>query len=248
MIIDTHCHMDDKQFDDLNEIMTYYSKNKILCISNGTDPKANKKVLELAKKYPQIKASLGFYPVDLLKADDQTIENELEFIKKNADKIVSIGEVGLDNYWEKDQLEKQIKWLKRFIELSIELQKPLQLHTRKAEPEVLEILKGYNKKDIIFHCFGGNLKIINQIIEKGWYFSIPATVVYDEHFQRLVELCPLNKLLTETDAPLLSPIKGERNDARNIKLSIKKIAEIKKMDEKEIENILYINARELFDI
>ncbi|MBT3690697.1 TatD family hydrolase [Candidatus Woesearchaeota archaeon] len=245
MLIDVHCHLDYKDFDkDRDEVIENAKKNNVkIIISNGTDLESNKKVLELSKKYDIIKPAFGLYPVEAENLSEEEIDETLNFIKKNNP--VAIGEVGLDLYNGKD-IEKQKKVLVKLIDLSKELDIPLIIHSRKAEEEVIELLKETKPKKVILHCFCGNKELTKEAESLGYVFSIPATIIRTKTFKKLAKRIQLKSILTETDAPFLSPYEGKRNEPAYIKETIKKISEIKGLTEEELEKIIFMNYQNLF--
>jgi TatD DNase family protein len=246
MLLDIHCHLTDNFFlNNIDETIKKCQDNDVgLIISAGLNPEDNRRVLELSKKYDIIKAALGFYPIDALSVDEREIDEEIEFIKKNKNKIIAISEIGLD-YHHADPSKKQKETFEKFIKLSEQISKPLIIHSRKAENDVIDMLESSNAKYPIFHSFGGNKSQIKKIIDKRWYFSIPPIILRSPNFQTLVNLVPLNQLLTETDSPYQGPYKDEKNYPYNVKESIKKISEIKKIDFNETENIIYMNLQKI---
>jgi len=243
MLIDVHTHLDliEEQGKNIDKVVN--NKEVSIIITNGTDPKSNRKVLEYSKKYDKVKPALGFYPGRVLEYTEAQIDEEIKFIKSS--KPVAIGEVGLDlkHYGE---IEKQQIALKKLIELSNELEIPLLVHSWGAEKEVIDFLEENKAKKIVMHCFTGNKELTEKALELGYYFSIPTSIVKSKTFRKLAKRVPLNKLLTETDAPYLSPVEGEINEPSFIKYSIKKIAEIKGIDEEELEKMIFINYQNLF--
>lgn len=216
-------------------------------INNGTDAQSNRKTLELAKKYPEVKVALGLYPIDALKLSDEEIGKELIFISKNKERIVAIGEVGIDLKWSQD-LEKQEENFQRFIDLALKIDKPLIVHARGAEKEAINLLEKNKCKKVVMHCFNGDMKLVKKIANNGWFLTLPANVTFSEHFQKIVEKVSLNNLLCETDSPYLHPIKGKRdNEPANVIESYKKIAEIKKLHLKEVEEQIEKNFEKLFE-
>ncbi|PLW80414.1 hypothetical protein C0585_02645, partial [Candidatus Woesearchaeota archaeon] len=226
-------------------------------VTNGINKDTNRLTLELADKYDIVKASLGIYPPDALdresddggfKIEPFDFDEEIKFMEENADKFISFGEVGLDLYNGKNiELQKEV--LGKIIRLAIKLDKPIIFHSRKAELILLDFLEEFedlNPKKVILHCFSGRKHLIKRAIDKGYYFSIPTNIVKSDHFQRLVEWTPLKQLLTETDAPYLSPYPGERNEPAYIAETIKKIAEIKKMTPEEVEGNIFMNYQKIF--
>lgn len=248
MIVDIHAHMTyDDYKDDINEVIKRAEKEgTVAIISAGTNHKSNIATLELAKKYKIIKPALGLYPLEALEFSEKEIDSTLDFIKKNKKNITAISEVGIDYHSITDQNEKQKKLFQRIIKLGEETKLPLIIHSRKAELDVIELLEKSKLKKIVMHCFGGNLKLVKRIENNGWFLSIPTNIVFSSHFQAIVNQTSISNILTETDAPYLSPIKGTRNEPSFIKHTIKKISEIKSLDAKEVENIIYMNFQRLF--
>lgn len=238
LLVDVHCHLD--YFHNLTKIIEEAKKVGIkTIISNGINPHSNRATLDIAEKYDIVKASLGIHPTEL----DINIEAELDFIKKQKDKIIAIGEIGLD--YTKDNNKKQKQVFQSLIELAERIQKPVIVHSRRAEQDCIETLES-SKLRCILHCFSGNFKLVKYAVDLGYYFSIPTNITYSKHFQLLVEKVPINLLLTETDAPYLSPIKGEKNEPKNIIYVIKKIAQIKNLTEEETANNIFLNFNSLF--
>lgn len=251
-IVDVHCHLDlykgwDKEFD-VDVFLEMQKKYDVkVIISNGVTPESNRKVLALAKKYPIVKAALGFYPTHVLEFSDEDFEKELKFIEKNKEHIVAIGEIGLDKHHVEDKLSEMQKAFEKIVLLAKKIDKPILVHSRKAELETIECLERLGHKKIVMHCFGGRKQHIKRIIENGWYFSIPTTVVKLQQFQEIIKECPFEKILTETDGPYLSPFKdGKPNESRFIVESLKKIAEIKGLDVEEVSNMIFMNYQRLF--
>ncbi len=249
MLVDVHAHLDFFENEKIAEVIKNAEKNKVkVIINNGTDKKSNRKTIELSKKYSLIKPALGLHPEFIEKFEDFLIEEELKFIEKNADKIIAIGEIGLDYHWVKDekQLVRQKALFERFLELAKSLDKPVIIHSREAEKDTVEMLSRSKIKNVVLHCFNGDLKLVKDTIKNGWMLSIPTNVVYNEHFQQLTDVIPLSHILTETDAPYLSPFKDKQNEPSFIIESIKKIAEIKRMNEEEVANAIFSNYQKMF--
>lgn len=248
MIVDVHAHMTyDDYKEDIDEVIKRAEKEGVvIIISAGTNNKNNIATLELAKKYKVIKPALGLYPLEALELSDKEIDSTLDFIKKNKKNIIAISEVGIDYHSITNQNEKQKKLFQRIIKIGEETKLPLIIHSRKAELDVIELLEKSKLKKIVMHCFGGNLKLVKRIENNGWFLSIPTNIVFSSHFQAIVNQTSISNILTETDAPYLSPIKGARNEPSFIKHTTKKISEIKSLDTKEVENIIYMNFQRLF--
>lgn len=250
MLVDVHCHLQYPEFDnDREEVIKRAKQGGVVAIiTSGTDHENNVKALELAKKHSIVKASIGLYPDDIVALPDKVIKNEFEFIASHKDEVIAIGEIGLDykNTPEKEQRGKQRKYFMDLLELSEKLRKPVVLHTRKAEADVVELLKSTTLRDVIFHCFTGNYKLVKRIAENGWCFSIPPIIVRSLHFQGLINMVPITQILTETDAPYLAPFPKQRNEPVFVARTIEKIAEIKNITPKEVEKNIFANYQRVF--
>lgn len=247
MLIDIHCHLDFYDDKKIEEIIKRARKiNVKIIVCNGVKPESNRKVLDLAAKYPEIKPALGLYPIDALKLSDKEVDAEISFIRKNKEKIIAIGEVGID-LKESEDIVKQKKNFQKIIDLALELDKTLIVHSRKAEKETIEILEKNKVKKVVMHCFNGNFKLIQKIIENGWKMTIPTNVKSSEHFQQVIARAPLENLLCETDSPFLHPDKLRDNEPANVLVSYQKIAEIKNLKLNEVEQIIERNFNSLFN-
>jgi TatD DNase family protein len=247
MLIDIHNHIDFYKDEEIKAIVERARKNKVgIILINGVKPKNNRRILELTKKYKEVKASWGLYPIDALSMQDKDIDNEISFLKINKDNIIAVGEVGLDYKEDEKEHEKQKEILRKIIKTAIELDKPLIIHSRKAEKDTIELLKKMKAKKVIMHCFNGNLKLVEKIIENKWYLTIPTNVVFAEHFQKVISQCPIEQLFCETDSPYLHPRKERNNEPANIIESYKKIAEIKNLPVEEVEKKIEENYKQLF--
>jgi len=241
MLVDVHAHLTYEKFDEnVDEVI---NKFKGIIITNGTFVEDNRKVLKLSKKYSNVKPALGIYPGHIIEMSDDELKKELKFIEEN--KPIAIGEVGLDGTYE--NMDKQIIWFKEFIKLSNKLEIPIIVHTRKAEAKVIDVLEEMKAKKVVLHCFSGNMKLVVRAEKLGYNFSVPVIITYLEHFKELVKKVSITKLLTETDAPFLSNIKGERNEPKNVTITIKEIAKLKNMVEIEVENSILMNYKRLFN-
>jgi TatD DNase family protein len=263
MLVDVHAHLDIEEFFgmkfDVDAILKKcIAEGIVSIIAQGVNIESNRKVLEICKKNKIVKAALGIYPThcfEMIKNDlEKEFDDEIKFIDtqlKNG-KAIAVGEVGLD-YKETEPTEDNKKILKdclrKFINLAKKHNVPLILHSRKAELDLIEFLEaeGMKNKKVIMHCFSGRKHLVKRVNENGWYLTIPANVGRLEHFQYVARDIPLSGLLTETDTPYLSPDPKTLNDPSNVKYAIKKIAEIKKMDETEVANIIYNNYQRLFE-
>ena len=247
VFIDVHSHIDLCRGKIEDIIKRARAAGVGIIVNNGVNPAANRKNIELSKKFKEIKAALGCYPTDSIKLSDKEINEEIKLIMKNKDKISAIGEVGLDLKEYSSNLERQKEVFGKFIDLSMKLNIPLIVHSRKAEKECIEFLEKSGAKKVIMHCFSGNFTLVRRIIENKWALSIPANITFSEHFQKVAKETPISQLLCETDSPYLHPIKGRYdNEPSNVVESYKKIAEIKGKRLEEVEKEIKNNYDRLF--
>ena len=256
MFVDVHCHLDSYMFDKDRDEVIKRAKD-VTIVSAGINPESNRYVLELRKKHKNVVCSLGIYPKEALEFEkkgyevpvdyaEYEIDRELEWIEaqikeKNA---IAIGEIGLDfvNLKDKPELAKKDEELFiRQLRLAKKYKLPVIVHTRKAEERVLEILENESMKKVVLHAFGGKKSLLQKIKENGWTCSIPPLLLRSSHFEMIVKELPITQLLTETDSPYLGLERGERNEPKNVKETVKKIAEIKGINEDEAEMIIYNN-------
>jgi len=262
-LIDVHAHLDHARFkEDLDKVIERARKAGVkLIITSGVNSRTNRLILDIAGRYPDIvRVSFGIYPLDALAKEIESneadgfvrdieefnLDKELEWIEKNKDKCIAIGECGLDYKWVTGKEKEQKEIFQKVIETARKINKPLIVHSRKAEADALELIEKSGIKNVIMHCFNGRKHLIKKACELGFYFSIPPIITKLQHFQNLVSIVPINQLLTETDSPYLSHLAGERNEPANVSVTIKEIAKIKKISEQEAGDIIYNNARRLF--
>lgn len=248
MLIDIHSHLDHYYFrDDLDGVIENAKKANIkVILTAGINPETNRKTLEIAKKYDIVKACLGIYP----KENNFNLDEEIKFIENNKNKIVAIGEVGLDYSLFQDKIEQQ-KQFEKSIKLAERINMPIIIHSRKAEEDAVEMLQSSKLKKVIMHCFAGKRSSVKKIIDNGWFLTAPTCITRATQFQENVKLAPLTQLFCETDAPYLSPYKNHskeflRNESAFIIESYKKIAEIKSMELKEVMNNIWMNWQRVF--
>jgi TatD DNase family protein len=262
LFVDVHAHLDLDGYEvygGIDVVLKECMVNDIKAIiTNGTSIESNNKILELSKKYSVVKVAMGIYPTHCLEMiesnQNELFDSELKFIEDNIKKktCIAIGEVGLE-YSEIKNLDNSKKniqkdCLKKFIVIAKKYNIPIILHSRGAELDIIELLEseGMKNRKVVMHCFSGRKHLVQRIRDNGWYFSIPCNLDRSLHFQQIVIETSIEKLLTETDAPYLSPTPGTINRSDNVKLTIKKIAQLKKMTQEEVANIIYSNYMKLF--
>lgn len=258
-LVDVHCHLNHALFkDDLIEVLQRAEKSGVKeILVSGVNPEGNKEVLDLALKYDLIKASFGIYPIDALGlAPDEEglpvqkgkidLEQQFAFIEENKQWCAAIGEIGMDfKVVEKETtFKEQAGNFQKIIQFAKKIKKPIVIHSRKAEAECLEILERElpeNEIAVDLHCFSGKKVLVKKAIDLGYYFSIPPNCVRSQHFQMIIELAPLTQLLTETDAPWLSPFVEKKNEPAFVLESIKIIAKIKDISEEQVAEQVWEN-------
>ncbi len=259
---DSHCHLDDEKFDEDRERLIEEIRKADITkfISAGYSIEGSKKGVELSNNYQYIYTTCGVSPNDIPQNEEKLwkdIDIIKELVKENIKnkKIVAIGEIGLDYYWEKDiekrELQKQA-FIKQ-IEIANEFDLPIVIHTREAVQDTIEILKKniVNKKGV-FHCCPLNRELVKEALKLGFYISLagPVTFKNSKNANEIIEMIPEDKMLIETDSPYLAPepLRGKRNDPRNVKYIAQKIANVKGKTIDEIARITYTNARKIFNI
>ena len=256
---DSHSHYNDEKFDEDRELLIERTYNEGITrfIVAGYDIASSKKAIEISKKYKFIYSICGISPNDIPQFEEELWKN-IDEISKIAHenigkKLVAIGEIGLDYYWNKENKELQKQAFIKQIELANRLNLPIVIHSRDASIDTIDVLKKYpvNKKGI-FHCCQPNQEMVRQALELGFYISFagPITFKNAKNSIDVVKMVPLDRILIETDSPYLTPEpnRGKRNDSRNVKYVAQKIAELKNMNIEEIAKITYENANRIFNI
>ncbi|MDR1391865.1 MAG: TatD family hydrolase [Clostridiales bacterium] len=251
MLFDTHAHLVDKVFDeDRKEVIKKsYEKDKVTNIINvGTDLNSSKQCVELAERYDFLFSSVGIHPIHTKEAKI----NDAEKIKILAQhkKNVAIGEIGLDYHYKDFDEKQQKKWFEKQLKVAKRLNIPVIVHDRDSNFECINIIESLKIKKGVFHCFNGDEKIAQKIIEMGFHLSFTGIVTYKnaKNLIQVIRSIPNDKILIETDCPYLSPEphRGKRNYPGNVKHIAEKIANIKNTTFEEIADITNKNAKKLF--
>ncbi|MBF0383927.1 MAG: TatD family hydrolase [Magnetococcales bacterium] len=246
-LIDTHAHLCDERFNtDLNEVIDRASQKGVVGIVLVAETIADARLnLALAQKDSRLHQAAGLYPgyADLDKADEM-----VGFIRNNRDKLLAIGEVGLDFQIARLQEERdiQLEVLKKFIDLSCELNLPLNIHSRAASKETVDTLIDNGAKNVQLHAYHGKHKIALQAVEADYYFSVPTSIVRSQQMQDLFKKLPLSHLLLESDSPVLGPEVATRNEPCNIAKSIPIIANLKGVSSNKVVEQIYENTVRLY--
>ena len=256
---DSHAHYNDEKFDeDREEIIkdTYESGiTKFVCA--GYNIESSLFSLELSKKYDFIYSICGISPNDIPQSEEELwkdIAKITEIVKENkSKKLVAIGEIGLDYYWNKENKELQKEAFEKQIDLANELELPIVIHSRDASVDTIEMIRNHKvNKAGIFHCCQPNQEMVRQALELGYYISFagPITFKNSRNAPDVIKMVPIDRILIETDSPYLTPEpnRGKRNDCRNVKYVAQKIAELKNVPIEEIAKITYDNAKRIFEI
>ncbi len=250
-IFDTHAHYDDSRFDeDRDELLTSLSDGCVSGIINcGCDLKSSLKTVALTEKHSFLYGAVGVHPHEA----EETTEEDLEKIKElyKNEKIVAVGEIGLDYFYDFSPRERQIEFFRNQIITANELGLPVIIHDREAHEDTLNILKGLKPKGVV-HCFSGSAEMAKEILKLGLYIGIGGAVTFKNARKpiEVVENLPLDRLLLETDAPYMTPVpfRGKRCDSSHIAYTAEKIAEIKNIDVQQLINTCTENAKRLFNL
>lgn len=257
MIFDTHTHYDDSQFDiDREQLLLGMKDVGVGAIVNvGATMQGAKDSVAMAKQYPFVYAAVGIHP-DCTK---DLNEEEFEVLRMLAkeDKVVAIGEIGLDYYWDSTKREVQKYWFLRQLALAQELELPIVIHSRDAAQDTYEILKQeYGKRGTLWrgviHCFSYSLELAKEFVNMGFFIGIGgvATFKNGRKLKEVIEGIPLDFLVLETDCPYLAPepFRGKRNSSEKLKYVVSVIAQMKGITEEEVEQVTWENARKLYQI
>ena len=258
-LFDSHAHLDDEKFDiDREEVIEKIKASGVVrLISAGYSLEGSRKSIELSKKYDFIYSTCGISPNDIPQTEEELWKNicEIEDLATNNLKVVAIGEIGLDYYWEKDveRRELQKKAFIEQIELANKLGLPIVIHTREAVMDTLQILKENDViKKGVFHCCPLNRELVKEALKLDFYISFagPVTFKNSKNADEIIEIVPNEKILIETDSPYLSPepFRGRRNDSSNVRYVAQKIADVKKMPLEQVANMTYENANRIFGL
>ncbi len=241
-LFDSHCHLEEEAFDEDREevIKRAIQAGVIGIVTSPIYPEDVPKALNLRGDIVHV--SIGLDVAEY--GDDEEVERTIELILENQDKIVAVGEVGLDYKVAKNgpPKERQKEVFRKFISLAKELDKPLVIHSRWAQRPVLRVLDEMGAEIVILHAFGGTPADVEFAVERGWYVSVPTNVVRSANVQRVAKATPLENMVLESDSPVLAPNPTERNEPSNISISVRFIAELKGVEPEELAEVTTRNA------
>ena len=253
---DSHSHLNDERFDeDRISVIDNLKKEGITrFITNGYDLEGSKKAIEIAENCDFTYATAGISPNDIPQNEDELWKqiDEIRIIAKNP-KVVAIGEIGLDYYWNKDNRELQLEVFKKQIDIANELDLPIVIHTREAVIDTLQIVKENPVKNKgVFHCCPLNRELVKEALKLDFYISFSGVVTFknSKNADEIISMVPMDKILIETDSPYLAPepVRGTRNTPANVKFVAAKVANVKGIEIDEIAKTTSENASRLFKL
>lgn len=256
---DSHSHYNDEKFDEDREkiIKQTYDDEITKFVCAGYNIKSSQMSLKLANKYDFIYSIVGISPNDIPQTEEDLWKDIGEISKlineNNTKKIVAVGEIGLDYYWNTETKELQKEAFIKQIELANKEGLPIVIHSRDAYEDTIDIIRKHRvEKAGVFHCCQLNQELVRQALELGYYISFAGTITFKNSKKApdVISIVPMDRILIETDSPYLTPEphRGERNDCRNVKYVAKKISEIKNIPLEEVARITYENALKIFEI
>lgn len=254
MLIDSHVHLDDRRYNkDRDRIIKGLEADGVeLIINIGADLQTSIASVSLAEKYDNVYAAVGVHPHSAKEVDESTIE----ILKTFADreKVLAIGEIGLDFHYDHSPRDVQRKWFRRQLELAKEVNLPVVIHSREADQEVFDIMKEAQDGSLrgVLHCYSGSVEMAREYIKLGFYLSLAGPVTFNNAriLKEVAKEVPLDRLLIETDSPYLTPTpnRGKRNEPAYVRYVAAEIAELKGIPYDELIKATNKNTKELFKI
>jgi TatD DNase family protein len=251
MFIDTHCHLDFPEYDpDRDEVIRRAKEKGINYIVNiGSSLEGSRRSLDLSEKYDCVYATVGIHPHEADTVDTKALK-EIESLAKK-EKVVAIGEIGLDYYKNYSKQENQLSVFNALIKLAKTLNLPLVIHSRQAHKETVRILKDAMPVKAVVHCFSGPMEFLNECLDLGFFISFTCNITYKkaEDLRQLLKLTPLERLFLETDAPFLPPqgYRGKRNEPWFVHMLAEEIANLKDIGVDEVARVTTDNAKNFFN-
>lgn len=249
-IFDAHAHYDDSWFDEDRDALLASLPEQGVCgiVNNAVDLKTAQSVIALAEKYPFCYAAVGFHPENLDDVPDDYLDQIAGLTRH--DKVVAIGETGLDYHWDTPK-PLQLRVFEEQIKLSLDLDMPLVVHDREAHGDVFDLLRKYRPNALV-HCFSGSVELMREAIRLGCYISLGGVVTFKNarHSIEVAREIPLDRLLLETDAPYMAPVpfRGKRNDSSKIIYAAQVIAGLRGISPQEVLDITMQNAAKFYNI
>jgi TatD DNase family protein len=252
-LVDTHTHLDFDRFDNDREAVIERARDENVkaMLTIGIDYQTSQAAIQIAEEHKNIFAAVGFHPHDAKTMTDEYYQ-ELALLLSHP-KVVAIGEVGLDYHYDYSPRDVQRRVFRQFLDLSLETQMPLIIHTRESDEDILETIQNRAKKGWhgVFHCFSGDVNMAHRVLELGFLISFTGNITFkNSRAMRVMEQVPLEKLMIETDSPFMAPTphRGKRNEPAFVKHVAEKIAEVKGVPYEKVVEITTQNAIHLFDL
>ena len=252
MYFDTHAHYDSSKFSvDRDEVIrAVYESGVSLIVDPGDTLERSADVVALANQYDFVYAAVGVHPEEYETWADDTVDR-LRELAKNP-KVVAIGEIGLDYYWDKEHTKLQKQMFQAQIELALELDLPIIVHDREAHGDCFAIVCEYPQLRGVFHCYSGSAEMAKELLKRGWYLGFDGPITYKNNVKAMEVLAvtPLDRIILETDSPYLSPVpnRGKRNDSRNLPYIAAIVAREKGISVEEAAAITFENGKRLYGI
>ena len=252
MIFDTHAHYDAHQFDaDRHELLSALPERGVeLVVNPGCDEESSRMSLALAERYDYIHAAVGWHPEEWEKWDERSIHTLRELCK--APKVVAVGEIGLDYYWDREHKEIQKEMLLEQLKLAQELDLPVIIHDREAHEDCLDIVSCFPGLRGVFHCYSGSAEMARILVKDGWYLGFDGPITYKNNKKaaEVLSVVPMERILLETDSPYMAPVphRGKRCDSSLIPHMAEKVAEVKGLSPEEVLRLTNANGRRLFGL
>lgn len=252
MIFDTHAHYDDDAFDeDRDTLLGEIFSSGICCITDvGASVKSSKSAVDLSKKWPQIYAAVGVHPDSTADMTEEDIETLRSLAQEK--KVVAIGEIGLDYYWDNSPREVQKKWFERQLELAREVDLPVIIHSREAAKDTMDIMREAAKAGNtgVIHCYSYAAPMAKEYISMGFFIGIGGVLTFKNArvIKEVASEIPLSSIVLETDSPYLAPVpyRGKRNNSMYLKEVVKQLAQIKQVSEETVITTTLANAKRLY--
>ena len=251
MIFATHAHYDDRQFEeDRAELLSSMQEQGVgMIVDAGSDIASWDKIGQLTEQYPFIYGAIGVHPDEVGELDEEKMQRMEKLL--SGEKMVAVGEIGLDYYWDKEKRDLQKKWFIRQLELARQLDLPVIIHSREAAADTMEIMKQHAKGlDGVIHCFSYSLEQAKEYVNMGFYLGIGGVVTFKnaKKLKEVVGKIPLESLVLETDSPYLAPVpnRGKRNSSLNLVYVAEEIAALKGVSYEEVVRQTTENAKKLY--
>jgi len=250
MFTDTHCHLSKEDYDDIGKVIEDAKINHInRLIISGCEKRNIDEAIEIANKYENVYLALGFHPEEVDNITTEDIDELKNKIKENK-KVVAVGEIGLDYHYVKGNKEKQKELFKEMIGIAKELNLPVVIHTRDAFQDTYDILKEEMVKGVI-HCFSGNIENAKMYMKIGFSLGIGGVLTFkNSNLKETIKDVPLDNIVLETDSPYISPepVRGTKNEPKNVCYVAEKLANIKEISLEELSKITEENVKKIFGI